>query len=140
MNPYVHFFIRLLSAFFPFFLSRCNENKIKWCNNRLQFVKERQINTLKYRAGSQTTQIISFSLIFARNCIYKNLGIDIQTLQSWLVGWCMYCLTLTLDDIKKCPLNIPGKYILLIYFIFSVKALPVSFRYDLDIFVFCYTV
>ena len=49
------FFIRLLSSFF-LFLSRCKQNKIKLCYNRLQFVKETQINTaIKHRTENQAT-------------------------------------------------------------------------------------
>ena len=33
--------------------------------------------------------------------MYKTLGTDIQILQSWQVGWCMYCVTLRLHNIKK---------------------------------------
>ena len=40
-----YLFMRLLSAIF-FFLSRCKQSKIKLCNNRLQFVKETQTNTV----------------------------------------------------------------------------------------------
>ena len=33
--------------------------------------------------------------------MYKNCETDIQILWSWLVGWCLYCVTLKLYDIKK---------------------------------------
>ena len=32
---------------------------------------------------------------------YKNVGTDIQILQSWLVGQCMYCVTLRVHNIKN---------------------------------------
>ena len=47
MDPYSYLSITLLSAFFGFFfLSGCKQNKIKLCNNRLQFVKETKTNTV----------------------------------------------------------------------------------------------
>ena len=88
MDPYFYLLIRLLSVFF-FFLSRCKQNKIKLCYNRLQFVKETQTNTVKHRTESQTTQIISFSLIFTRSYLpVQNLGDrhpNTIELASWLV-------------------------------------------------------
>ena len=64
---------------------------------------------IKHRTENQTTQIISFSLIFARSYLHKNLGTVIQILLSLLFGWCINCVTLRLHDIKKlqCPLNAP---------------------------------
>ena len=79
MDSYFYLFIRLLSAFFLFYVEM--QTKVKLCYNRLQFVKETQTNTVKHRTESQTTQIISFSLIFTRSYhLYKALGSDIQIL------------------------------------------------------------
>ena len=102
MDPYFYLFIKLLSAFFLFSV-KMQTNKIKLCYNRLPFVKETQINTVynTKRRAKLRSQIIRFSLIFARCYVYKNLGTDIQILQSWLAGWCMHCVTLRLHDIEK---------------------------------------
>ena len=58
------------------------------------------------------------------------MGTDIQILKSWLVGWCMYCVTLRLHDIKKRT-SVPVEYTTEImpscwclYFTFLVKVLP----------------
>ena len=39
-------FYKIIVSFFFFFMSRCKQNKIKLCYNRLQFVKETQTNTV----------------------------------------------------------------------------------------------
>ena len=50
-----------------------------------------------------------FFITFCQELPQKNLGIDIQILQSWLVDWCKCCVTLRLHNIKKlqCLLNTP---------------------------------
>ena len=45
------------------FLSRCKQNRIKLCYNRLQFVKETQINTVKHRAKLRRSYV--FYLYFS---------------------------------------------------------------------------
>ena len=81
---------------FFFFLSIFKQSKINMCYYRLQFVTETQIHSIKHRAEGRTMQIIRFFQSFARRYMYNNLGTDIQILQSWLAGWCMFYVTLRL--------------------------------------------
>ena len=88
------------------------------CTNRLQFVKKKhKLTPYKTKNGEPNYVVHKFFFNFLqelplqklgdRHPNSKNLGTDIQILQSWLVGWCMYCVTFRLHDIKKlqCPLN-----------------------------------
>ena len=99
-------FYKIIVSFFLFSVKM----QSKQDQTVLQQVAICQRNTLyKTQNGEPDYVVYNFSLAFARSYLFKNLGTDIQTLQSWLVGWCMYCVTLRLHDIKKlqCPLNTP---------------------------------
>ena len=100
-------FHKIIVGFFSFFLSRCKTGS-KCAIIGCKFSNQ---HCIKHRAESQTMQIISFSLMFpyARSYLHKKLGTAIKILQSWLVGWCIYCVTLRLHTIKKLqsPLNTP---------------------------------
>ena len=59
--------------------------------------------------------------------------------KSCLVGWCMYCVTLRIRDIKNLTsvlLNTPWKYILCLYFTSLVKVVPPSFHYSFGIYLY----
>ena len=47
MDSYFNLFHKIIVSFFSFFMSRCKQNKIKLCYNRLQFVKETQTNAVQ---------------------------------------------------------------------------------------------
>ena len=44
-------FYKIIVSFFSFFMSRCKQNKIKLCYNRLQFAKETQLTLYKTQNG-----------------------------------------------------------------------------------------
>ena len=114
MDSYFFLFMRLLSASFLFYVKmQTNKISIKHC--------------IKHGTESQTAQIISFSLIFTRSYLpVQNLGDRHPILQSWLVVWSMYCVTLKLHDIKT--LNTPWKYIFLtLIFYLSGESPPSTF-------------
>ena len=50
MDSYFYLFLRLLSAFFLFYVKMLTKQ-----DQTVQFVKEIQTNTIKYRTESQTT-------------------------------------------------------------------------------------
>ena len=92
----------------------------------------------KYASEDSSTPFLGFGIVTRNGKIVSkhrpNLGTDIQILESWLVGWYMYCVTLRPHDIKRlqCSLNTPWKYILLIaIFYLSGESPPSTF--------FCYT-
>ena len=117
MDSHFYLIVKSQSAFF-FFLSRCNQNKMKvtliGCNLSK---KKHKLTPYKTKNGEPNYVVHKFFFNFLqelplqklgdRHPNSKNLGTDIQILQSWLVGWCMYCVTFRLHDIKKlqCPLN-----------------------------------
>ena len=135
-------FYKIIVSFFSFFCQDASKTRSNCAIIDWNLSKKHKLILHKIQNGEPNyvaSEIINFSLIFARSYLYKNLGTGIQIQLSWLVGWCIYCVTLRLHDIKKlqCPLNTPWKCILLITFL--VKVLPAPFYYSLGIFIFCYT-
>ena len=69
MDSYFYLFIDYCRLSF-FFMSRCKQIKIKLC-----YLSKKQTNSIKHRTESQTTSVISFSLIFTRSYLpVQNLG------------------------------------------------------------------
>ena len=72
-------------------MSRGKQNKIKLCYNRLQFVKEKETNTVKNtkrRAKLRRSSWLSFSLIFPRSYVPSSCTDrhpNTIELASWLV-------------------------------------------------------
>ena len=78
-------------------MSRLNCNRIG-CD----LSKKQKITLGKTQNEESNLVTISSSLVFTRSCLpIQNLGANIQILQSGLVDWFMYCVTLRLHDIKK---------------------------------------
>ena len=78
-------------------MSRSNCNRIG-CD----LSKKPKLTLYKTQNEESNLVTISSSLIFTRSCLpVQNLGANIQILQSRLVDWFMYCVTLRLHDIKK---------------------------------------
>ena len=101
-------FIRLLSVFFSFFCKDSNKTRSNCAIMGCNLSKKYKPTLYKTQNGEANFEILSFSLIFSRSYPYKTLGTDIQILQSWLVGWCMYFVTVRLHNIKlQCLLNTP---------------------------------
>ena len=80
MDPYVYFFIRLLSDFFSFFCQDANKARSNRDIIGCTFSKKHKLALYKAQKGEPNYEIISFSLIFIKSYSYKTLGTDNQIL------------------------------------------------------------
>ena len=94
-------FYKIIVSFFSFFCQDANKTRSNCAIIGYDLSKKHKLTLYKTLNGEPNYVIINFSLIFVRSYLYKNLGTYIQIIWSWLVGWCMYCVTLRLHDIKK---------------------------------------
>ena len=93
-------FYKIIVSFFSFLCQDANKTRSKCAIIGCNLSKKHKLTQYKTQNGESNYVDHRFFFNFYQE-LYNTLGRDIQILQSCLVGWCMYCVTLRLYDIKK---------------------------------------
>ena len=96
MDSYSYFFIRLFSVFFFFYVKMQKKIRSNCSIIGCDLSKKHKLTLYKTQNGEPNYVDHKFFFNF-----YQQQNLEIQILQSSLVGWCMYCMILRIYDIKK---------------------------------------
>ena len=97
-------FYKSIVSFFSFFCQDANKTRSNCAIIGCNLSKKHKLTLCKTQNGE--SNYVDHKFFFniylpGATYLYETLGADIQILQSWLIGWSIYCVTLRLHDIKK---------------------------------------
>ena len=96
-------FYKIIVSFFSFLCQDANKTRSNCAIIGCNLSKKHKL-TLHKTQNWESNYIdhkFFFNFLLGATYLYKTLGTDIQILESWLVGWYIYCVTLRLHDIKN---------------------------------------